>query len=166
MRFLQGEEEQEALKWLEHAAELAVNSECRISRCGSIIVKDRESIGEGWNRPPLGRSIDYCLTDKLPARFKSDPHCCLHAEQVAITDAMLRNPKKLEGSRIYFMRLDANGDKTKAGPPYCTICSKIALEAGISEWVLDHKDIGFYKAGIYAYSAESYNEVSFHYQGY
>lgn len=42
-----------------------------------------------------------------------------------------------------------------AGKPYCTICSKMALDAGVSEWVLWHDK------GITIYDANEYNEISF-----
>jgi hypothetical protein len=46
----------------------------------------------------------------------------------------------------------------KSGKPYCTICSKSALDIGIKEFVLWHED------GICAYDTAEYNLLSFDYQ--
>lgn len=45
----------------------------------------------------------------------------------------------------------------KAGKPYCTICSKMALDVGIAEFVLWHEE------GITVYDTKEYNELSFQY---
>jgi hypothetical protein len=51
-------------------------------------------------------------------------------------NALIDAPDKIIGSRLYFVRIDNNGKPTPAGKTYCTICSKMALDAGISEFVL------------------------------
>jgi len=51
-------------------------------------------------------------------------------------NALIDAPDKIIGSRLYFVRIDENGKPTHAGKPYCTICSKMALDAGICEFVL------------------------------
>jgi hypothetical protein len=53
------------------------------------------------------------------------------------------------------MRLDMNDEIVKAGKPYCTICSKMALDAGVSEFVLLHDE------GIAVYDTDEYNRLSF-----
>ena len=53
------------------------------------------------------------------------------------------------------MRLDLDNQMQFAGKPYCTICSKLALDVGIKEFVLWHKD------GIAVYDTHEYNELSF-----
>jgi hypothetical protein len=70
-------------------------------------------------------------------------------------DVLRNNPGKITGSRLYFIRLGEDGKKSPAGKPYCTICSKMALDSGISEFVLWHKE------GICVYDTEEYNELSF-----
>lgn len=45
MRYLSGEEEQEALKYINEAAEISLQSTCERARCGSVIVRADEVIG-------------------------------------------------------------------------------------------------------------------------
>ena len=145
--------------YLDLAVEVALESSCYRSRCGSVIVKDGEVIGEGFNSPPGNKTLDSCFKDKLDDDFKSDKTCCVHAEQRASIDA-LRKGNDLEGSRLYFIRIDGDGDKIEAGKPYCTICSKMVLDVGISEFVLLHEE------GICVYGTEEYNEISFGLRGW
>ena len=70
-------------------------------------------------------------------------------------NALKKNPDKLSGSRLYFIRLDDNGTSSRAGKPYCTICSKMALDVGIAEFVLWHDK------GVCVYDTEEYNALSF-----
>ena len=112
-------------------------------------------IGEGFNSPPQNECLESCLKDTLPASFKSDKTCCVHAEQRAIMDALRRNSAKIERSQLYFIRLDEQGEKQYAGDPYCTICSKMALDVRIGEFVLWHEQ------GICVYDTKEYNARSF-----
>jgi dCMP deaminase len=157
MKLLSGEEEKEAINYLERAAEIAKNSFCLRSKCGSVIVKDGEIIGQGFNSPPKNAALEKCMKDDLPEDFKSDRTCCVHAEQRAIMDS-LRKGNELAGARLYFIRLDEKGEKAKAGEPYCTICSKMALDAGIEEFVL------WREQGICVYDTDEYNKLSFQYR--
>ena len=159
MKILVANKEREAVQWMERAAKVALKSPCFRSQCGSVIVKNEETIGEGFNGPPAGQTVEQCLKDDLPAKFKSDKTCCVHAEQRAIIDALVKHPDKIKGSRLYFIRLDSNGHMAKAGKPYCTICSKMALDAGLAEFVLWHEE------GICVYGTEEYNKKSFEYRG-
>ena len=61
-------------------------------------------------------------------------------------------------SDLYFIRPDQEGKITKAGEPYCTICSKMALEVGVKNFHLWHTE------GIVAYNTEEYNILSYQYQ--
>jgi hypothetical protein len=72
-------------------------------------------------------------------------------------DALKNHSDKLIGSRLYFIRLDENDQISFAGKPYCTICSKMALDTGIKEFVLYHSE------GICIYDTEEYNDLSFGY---
>ena len=155
MKYLIGKEEKKAIEYMNKAAEIASNSNCLRSKCGSIIIKENEIIGLGFNSPPQNKKLEHCLKDSLPENFKSDKTCCVHAEQRAIMDALRKNPDKLLGSVLYFIRLDEKGEKTKAGKPYCTFCSKMALDVGIAEFVLWHEQ------GICSYDTEEYNAISF-----
>jgi deoxycytidylate deaminase len=154
MKYLLGTEEDKARKYMEIAAKIAFNSCCLKSRCGCVIV-NKEIIGMGFNSPPDNRKIAKCLKDELPADFKSDKTCCVHAEQRAIMDALKNHPDKVRNSKLYFIRIDEKGEKRYADKPYCTICSKMALDVGIKEFLLWHDK------GICSYDTEEYNNLSF-----
>lgn len=155
MRFLKGSEEIQAIKSMKKAAEIALNSCCLRSKCGSIIVHHGKIIGAGFNSPPGNKKIKKCFKESLPNDFISDKTCCIHAEDRAIRDALAKNPAKLKGSRLYFIRLDKENNITMAGNPYCTWCSKTALDVGIKEFVLWHEK------GICVYNTKEYNQLSF-----
>jgi dCMP deaminase len=150
--------ENKAMAFLKKAAEVALESSCLRSKCGSVIVKDEKVIGSGYNSPPLDKKLSCCFKDSLPDNFVSDRTCCVHAEQRAIMDALKNNPSKIAGSRLYFIRLDERGGMAVSGDPYCTICSKIALDSGIAEFILLRKE------GICVYDTEEYNRKSFNFQ--
>lgn len=159
MIYLNNIYEKEAINFLKKAAEVALNSSCFRSKCGSIIVKDNKIIGVGYNSPPGNIPLEKCLKDELPDNFISDKTCCIHAEQRAIINTLRNNPNKIIGSRLYFIRLDSNGTLyqtgAQAGKPYCTICSKMSLDVGIKEFVLWHEE------GICVYDTKEYNVLSF-----
>lgn len=142
------------------AAEIALHATCQRAKCGSVIVKSGEIIGAGSNSPAGNlESQRRCSSNKDSLHKKvTDKTCCVHAEQRAIMDALRKNPDKFEGSSLYFVRLDKNGKIEKAGRPYCTICSKMTLDAGIKEFILWHEE------GIRAYSTEEYNLLSYDYR--
>jgi deoxycytidylate deaminase len=155
MRFLEGEEEKEARRYMMVAAEVAKNAKCLRSKCGSIIVKNNEIIGRGHNSPPGDIMPEKCIKEDLPEDFISDRTCCIHAEDRAIREALRNNPGKIQGAKIYFIRLDLNNNLIKAGEPYCTWCSKTALDEKLSEFVLWHEK------GICAYETKEYNQISY-----
>jgi deoxycytidylate deaminase len=158
MRVLRGSEEAEARVFMQRCARIAGKSGCFRSRCGSLIVIEGRVIGRGVNGPPGGlESQRRCLGTELGPNFKSDRTCCVHAEQRAVSDALRGGISAFKGSRLYFARLDEFGALERAGEPYCTICSKIVLDTGISEFVLWHS------FGITVYGTEEYNDRSFAY---
>ncbi len=146
-------------RWMERAAEAARKSLCLRSKCGAVIVKGGMVVGGGYNAPPkdnLARRT--CLTEyELPQRFKYDRTCCVHAEWRAIMDTLKTNPEKIEGARLYFIRVDEGGAIRKAGKPYCTVCSRLALDVGLAEFTLWHEE------GIRAYPTEEYHRLSAEY---
>ncbi len=160
MRYLSGREEEEAIHFIRTAADVAKNATCIRAKCGSVIVNKGEIIGSGFNSPPAGlESQRRCSIPKNTYDIKvTDKTCCVHAEQRAIMDALSRNPDKIKGSRLYFIRLDKSGNNEKAGKPYCTICSKMALDSGISEFVLWHEK------GVCVYDTQEYNSLSYNYK--
>lgn len=160
MRYLDGKEKDDAMKFIFAAEEIAKSSKCWRAQCGSVIVKDGFIIGKGANSPP--RNLENqrrCLEDKNTLDKKvTDKTCCVHAEQRAIIDALKNNLDRIENSRLYFARLN-DGKISFAGKPYCTICSKMALDVGIKEFVLHHE------GGIAVYDTEEYNLLSYEYRG-
>jgi deoxycytidylate deaminase len=138
---------------------IAQQATCTRSKCGSVIIDDNGIIiGEGFNSQPCSNSIVECFKDDLPKDFKSDKTCCIHAEQRAILYALKYFPGQIKGSMLFFLRLDENDRPKNSGQPYCTICSKMALEVGISKFVLWHKE------GWTAYDTDYYNKLSFQYK--
>ena len=133
----------------------AGNSTCQRAQCGSIIVKDDRIIGRGHNSPPRDlESQRRCLHDKSSYDNKvTDKTCCVHAEQRAIMDALSKHPESIRGSTIYVIRLKDGVVQT--GKPYCTICSKMALDAGIARFILIRAD------GIQEYGTAEYNDRSY-----
>lgn len=82
----------------------------------------------------------------------------MHAEWNAALDAQSNaSADQLEGSRLYFMRVDNSGDFTDAGEPYCTVCSRITMQAGIGEFALWNKN------GADVYEIAEYNKLSYEY---
>jgi deoxycytidylate deaminase len=159
MRILDGIEKEEALKAFDGAIAIAQHALCLQARCGSVIIKDSRIIGSGYNAPPGDREdARRCLKQNaVSSRFKSDKTCCIHAEQRAIADALVHEKGAIAGSRLYFIRLDADGNPLFAGDPYCTICSKAALDAGIAEFVLWREE------GVCVYDTLEYNQRSYQY---
>ena len=160
MKLLIGPEHAQAEVFMQQAAEIAQKASCERSKCWCIIVKDGEIIGQGFNSPPQHlESQRRCYWDKAQYHRKvTDKTCCIHAEQRAILDALKSASDQLPDSDLYFIRLDQEGKITKAGEPYCTICSKMALEVGVKNFHLWHAK------GIVAYDTEEYNILSYQYQ--
>jgi deoxycytidylate deaminase len=140
MHLLEGLEAEEARKYLLMAAQVADDkSTCRNARCGAVIVKDDQVIGEGYNSPPLDKEEfrtcgqEYDRANKPKTNF--DTTCCIHAEWRAVLDASRRNPDKLQGSICYFAHPDGTGELAKGGGKlYCTTCSRLLLESGVAEF--------------------------------
>ncbi len=161
MQLLTNEALEKVLDYFREAEKESEKSLCMRSKCGTIIVDaDGTIIGRGYNAPPQDDiSVRHCdRKHELSDTFKSDKTCCVHAEQRAIIDALKNNSGKLKGATLYFVRLDDNGNMKYSGKPYCTICSKMALDVGIKYFVLYHMD----GAGIY--DTKEYNELSFAYR--
>lgn len=147
------------LPYFQAAADEAKQAKCLGSHCGAVIVKDDVIIGRGYNGPPLDlESSRTCSTEKDHSkRPKYDKTCCVHAEWRAILEACKQHGEKVKGSTLYFMRIDDSGDFTDAGDPYCTVCSRLALEAGLAEFALWNN--GQSKI----YSTDEYNALSYSY---
>lgn len=151
-------EEVEGKKWMYEASKVALNALCHKANCGTVIVKDGEIIGFGYNAPPLDKEVNrMCDREFSPGKPKYDKTCCIHAEWRAIMDSLRRNAEKLKGSKLYFCRVDSLGNVKRSGKPYCTVCSRLALDAGIDKFVLWHKE------GICEYVTDEYDQLSYNY---
>jgi deoxycytidylate deaminase len=159
MRRLDGHDFKRARQYMMRATEIgSKNSLCLRWHCGAVVVaSDGVIIGEGANVPADGKPVTKCIKYLVAPDFKSDKHCCVHAEQVAIDDAIRKHADQVPGSTIYFSRVKPRGPRVPSGKPWCTTCSKAALFAGLAEFVLWHEN------GIYAYTTLEYNELSFKY---
>lgn len=142
-------------KQFDEAVREAEKSSCARRRCGSVIADvGGEIVGRGHNSPPGGGPA-RCHVEKSSYHEKvTDKTCCVHAEQRAVADALSRNPEKMKGSMLFFASVDERGDPVPAGRPYCTICSKTALDVGIKEFVL------FEERGLVSYETDEYDELS------
>ena len=154
MTILTGKEYEQAARWMQMGVEAAQQSTCRKAQCGSILVKDGTIIGTGYNSPAGGENNRCLDTYSIPENNKYDITCCVHAEVRAIHDALRHHPEKLHGATLYFMRV-REGEQTRAGTPYCTICSKEALDAGVAEFVLWHEQ------DITVYDTQEYNNITY-----
>lgn len=121
--------------YFEEARRTALQATCNRARCGSVIVDaGGQIIGRGYNAPPLGDESQRMCDVELDKNIKqnNDKTCCVHAEWNAIIDALQHHAHKIEGSTLYFMRVNEAGESTHAGDPYCTVCSRLALQSGIA----------------------------------
>ncbi len=159
MKILAGEQEKEAIKWMEKATEISSKALCLKAKCGTIIVKNGEIIGSGYNAPPLddikNRTCDWDYGSSDKPNF--DRTCCMHAEWRAVIDALKNNPEKIKDSKLYFSRSGDDREMRKSGRPYCTVCSRIALDVGISHFLL------WQEGGICEYPTDEYNKLSCEY---
>jgi deoxycytidylate deaminase len=158
MKYLTDQEEKEAIKWMTEAGKMAEKAMCLKAHCGTVIVKDGEIIGSGYNAPSLDKEENRTCADEN-YDFSKKPHfdrtCCMHAEWRAIINALKNNPDKIKESKLYFCRVDSDGKIKKSGEPYCTVCSRLALDTGIGEFLLWHEN------GICSYPTDEYNKISY-----
>jgi deoxycytidylate deaminase len=139
-----------------HAALEAKKSLCLRDNCGAIVVLNDEIVGTGYGAPANNDvTRRKCELNLINSRKpKSDRTCCMHAEVRAIIEA-IKNKKDITGSTLYFTRVDKEGNILKSGEPYCTLCSRIALDTGVKYFALWHD------AGIKLYDTDEYNELSY-----
>lgn len=157
MELITAKKEQEAKKYMKIAIEVAKKATCTRSKCGCVIVKNGKVIGTGFNSPPKNDNLRCTIKKETYHQKVTDKTCCMHAETRAIIDALKHNPQNVNGSSLFFIRLNQNNKKMFAGKPYCTICSKLALDTGIKYFVLWHKE------GITEYKTSEYNDLSYSY---
>jgi deoxycytidylate deaminase len=157
MIYLKDKEEKEAKDWMKEATEVAKKAICLKARCGTVIVKDGEIIGRGYNAPPLDDIKNRTCLDEFKTfrKLDFDRTCCMHAEWRAIIDALKNHPDKIVGSSLYFSRVGEDGEIKKSGKPYCTVCSRLALDTGVSHFLLWQEE------GIADYPTDEYNKLSY-----
>ncbi len=140
------------------AAQCAKRSTCKKDYCGAVIVKHGVVIGEGWNTP-AGDREDQRMCDVVEydwmKKMKTDKTCCMHAEWRAILDAVRRHPDRIIGSTLYFTRVDREGMLLQSGEPYCTVCSRFALDVSIAQFAL------WQETGIRLFDTAEYNQLSY-----
>jgi deoxycytidylate deaminase len=157
MQRITGSELQAIRPFFEAAATVAQDATCLRAKCGTVIVKNGEIIGQGYNGPALDDEANRTCDSQydLSTKPKYDKTCCIHAEWRAILDACKRNAQKIGGSVLYFMRTDAEGNFTDAGEPFCTTCSRLTLESGVGHFAL------WNAGGADMYDAAEYNQKSY-----
>jgi deoxycytidylate deaminase len=149
------------LYWTRIACDAAMLSLCQDAKCGAALVGvpllpdslfGGRLLSVGHNVPPAGLHNRRCgRTEPSKRHPKADRSCCVHAEVKALWNA---DRSLVEGSTLYFARVDAQGTLQPSGRPWCTGCSKLALDLGVADWVLWHED------GPRRYGAAEYNDLS------
>ena len=142
-------------EYFKAAGKQAEKSLCPRDKCGAILVLNDEIIGVGFSgaaKDTEHRSVEENLINsKKP---KSDRTCCIHAEWRAIIDG-IKNRKDITGSVLYFTRVDLSGNILKSGDPYCTVCSRLALDNGVKYFAL------WQESGIKLFNTKEYNDLSY-----
>jgi deoxycytidylate deaminase len=159
MKYVTDTAEQEAVMWMQKATEIAQHALCLKAKCGTVVVADGQIIGSGYNAPPDDDITQRACLNEYTSSDKPhfDKTCCMHAEWRAIIDALKNHPDKIVGSKLYFSRSDDDGNIKKSGQPYCTVCSRFALDVGISHFLLWQEE------GIAEYPTDEYNTLSYQY---
>ena len=145
--------------YFEAAQASAQLATCNRAHCGAVVVSgDGRIIGRGYNAPPRGDESQRMCDSQLDKTIKqnNDKTCCVHAEWNAIIDALKHHADAIEGSALYFMRVDEAGEFTNAGEPYCTVCSRLALESSIATF-------GLWNDGPEMIPTDVYNQRSYQY---
>lgn len=142
--------------YFNEAGKEAAKALCLRDKCGAIIVLEDEIIGRGFNGPAKNDiSNRICELELAQSKKpKSDRTCCVHAEWRAIISA-IKNRKVVGGSTLYFTRVDSSGNLLRSGEPYCTVCSRLALDNGVKYFALWHD------SGIKIYDTKEYNNLSY-----
>jgi deoxycytidylate deaminase len=136
---------------VERAAGLARDSHAR-TRHAAVLMAEGSLLGWGTNGVPYP-SEDHCYC-KVADRGDHD-QCRTHAEQRAITLAREGEGwQKLHGSKLVYVRLEADDSVRLEDPHFCARCSRLALSLGISEWIFALSD------GLVGYSSADYDTIA------
>ncbi|MFI5063661.1 MAG: hypothetical protein ACHP9Z_06765 [Streptosporangiales bacterium] len=136
---------------VERAAGLARDSHAR-TRHAAVLMAEGSLLGWGTNGVPYpGEDHCYC---KVAERGDHD-QCRTHAEQRAITLAREGEGwQQLHGSKLVYVRLEADDSVRLEDPHFCARCSRLALSLGISEWIFALSD------GLVGYSSANYDTIA------
>jgi deoxycytidylate deaminase len=136
---------------VERAAELARDSHAR-TRHAVVLVKDDSLLAWGTNGVPFpGEDHCYC---KFGESGNHD-QCRTHAEQRAITLARAGDGwRMLPGSKLIYVRLEADDSVRLEMPHFCARCSRLALSLGVAEWIFALSD------GLVGYSSADYDQIA------
>ena len=144
-------------QYFKEANKEATKALCLRDKCGAVVVKDGVIVGRGYNGPPQDNLEQRKCLNEYPKELKkpkSDRTCCVHAEWRAIINAQKNSPN-LTGSSLYFARVNGEGELLPSGEPYCTVCSRLALDVGIMYFCLNHEN------GSRCYDTSNYNDLSY-----
>lgn len=157
MKRIEGKAFEAIRPYFEQAARVAEDATCQRARCGAVIVSGDQIIGKGYNSP-AGHDEAQRLCDAemiTTERPKYDKTCCIHAEWRAVLEACKAHPDAIAASTLYFMRIDDDGGFTDAGDPFCTVCSRLTMEAGVVAFAL------YNDGGADIYPLDEYNLKSY-----
>lgn len=143
---------------MELASQYAKKSTCSRGRCGAALILGDAILACGYNSPPRNQGSYrkcHCVVPSI-RKPKSDRTCCIHAEWRVLLYANSLGID-LSESTLFFVRVDGSGNIQRSGNPYCTVCSRLALEVGVGYWALYHEQ------GIQRYCAVDYNDLSYNY---
>ncbi|HEY5986782.1 MAG TPA: hypothetical protein VIV12_10450, partial [Streptosporangiaceae bacterium] len=140
-----------AQQMMDRAAELARDSHAR-TRHAAVLVKDGSLLACGTNGVPLpGEDHCYCKFGELGHHDQ----CRTHAEQRAISLARAGDGwRMLPGSKLIYVRLEADDSVRLEDPHFCARCSRLALSLGVTEWVFSLSE------GLVGYSAADYDSIA------
>jgi deoxycytidylate deaminase len=140
-----------AEQMVERAAELARDSHAR-TRHAAVLVRDGSMLGWGTNGVPFpGEDHCYCKVGE----FGHHDQCRTHAEQRAITLAREGDGwRMLPGSKLIYVRLEADDSVRLEKPHFCPRCSRLALSLGVGEWIFALSE------GLVGYSSPDYDKIS------
>ena len=125
-------------RYIQRCLELADKSSCKKRKYGSVVVKNGEIVGEGFNHP-ASKEIEKilcnpCIRIDINSGTELEKCADVHAEQAAIIDAY-KHVNDLSGTVLYVTGRSPDGELIKKSEKgfYCSFCSRIMAEAGIKE---------------------------------
>jgi len=150
-RPLTRQDSHEAQQMVERAAELARDSHAR-TRHAAVLVRDGSLLAWGTNGVPFpGEDHCYCKAGELG----DHDQCRTHAEQRAISLARAGDGwRRLQGSKLIYVRLEADDSVRLEDPHFCARCSRTALSLGIAEWIFALSN------GLASYSSADYDKIA------